>query len=238
MATPERSGGGVMSWTSEVHARYAQGGLAGRLTPGSRPAVVVVDLQNGFTNPACGPGFDLTEVVAATRGLLDAARAARVPVIFTTISFPGTDGSARTWLTKMPAMLDLRPGTEWICIDDRLGRLSSEPVVTKQAASAFAHTSLLAQLRAWDVDTLLLCGATTSGCVRATAVDACANNLPTFVVRECVGDREAGPHDAALLDLDAKYADVISLAEALALVRTVAVPGDPAPVVAGSAVVA
>ncbi|GAA1747193.1 isochorismatase family protein [Luedemannella helvata] len=206
------------AWIDDVRARYAAGGLAGRLTPGNRPAVVVVDLQYGFTDPTCGPGFDLTPVVEATRGLLDAARAARVPVFFTTISFPGT-GGVRTWLTKMPAMRDLRPGTPWVDIDHRLDRRPSEPVIAKQAASAFAHTRLLMSLRELDVDTLLLCGATTSGCVRASAVDACANDLPTFVVRECVGDREAGPHDAALLDLDAKYADVISLAEALAVIK-------------------
>jgi maleamate amidohydrolase len=212
------------SWVEEVRERYTVGGLHGRLVAGVRPAVVVVDLQNGFTDPANGPGFDLTRVVTASRQLLDTARDLRLPVFFTTIAFDAdSDGIARTWLSKMPAMRGLRRGTRSALIDERLGRRPDEPIVEKQTASAFAHTSLLADLRHIEVDTVLLCGATTSGCVRATAVDACANDVPTFVVSECVGDREPGPHEAALLDLDAKYADVISLSQAQAMMAVLAV---------------
>jgi nicotinamidase-related amidase len=99
-------------------------------------------------------------------------------------------------------------------------------VITKRAASAFHGTDLARRLAAAGADSLVLCGATTSGCIRATAIDACALGLPTFVPRECVGDRAAGPHEANLLDIDAKYADVVDLADALALL--------PAPVVGGS----
>lgn len=204
-----------MAWTEAVRERYSRGGLAGRLTPRGGLALVVVDLQNGFTDPSAGPGFDLDDVVHGTRLLVDAARDAGVPVVFTTIAFP--DGSDLVWLDKMPVLRELRAGSAWQEIDSRLGASRGEAVLVKQTASAFAGTDLADQLAAAGVGTVLICGATTSGCVRATAVDACAADLVVYVVDDCVGDRELGPHDAALLDLDAKYADVIGLEAALDL---------------------
>jgi maleamate amidohydrolase len=213
-------------WTAGVLDRYRSGGLAGRLTPGAFPVLVVVDLQRGFTDPDCGPGFDLDDVVAATRRLLDAARAAGVPVVFTTIAFP--TGADTTWLRKMPVLAELLAGSDREPIDPRLNPRADETVLVKQNASAFANTDLPAVLARLGADSLVVCGATTSGCVRATVVDACAADFPTFVVRECVGDREQGPHDAALLDLDAKYADVIGLDDALRLLAAVAAAPEPA----------
>lgn len=207
---------------SQLRDRYRRGGLLGSLTPGSSPAVVVVDLQYGFTEPAYGPGCDLDSVVAATHELVAVARSAGVPVVFTTIAFPvGNDGIGGTWLQKMPAMHELREGSRSVEIDGRLGRMAAERVVTKQTASAFAYTGLAEHLRQIGVDSVLVAGATTSGCVRATVVDACAADFPAFVVRECVGDREVAPHNAALLDIDAKYGDVIGVQEALEMVRSV-----------------
>jgi N-formylmaleamate deformylase len=209
------------NWTTEVLDRYRSEGLAGRLVPGAAPAVLVVDLQTGFTDPTCGPGFDLDEVVAGTRRLVDAARHVELPVLFTTIAFPV--GARSTWLQKMPVLAELGEGSGWAEIDARLAPRPEESVLVKQNASAFAGTELAGVLVELGVDSLIVCGATTSGCVRATVVDACAADLLTFVVRECVGDRERGPHDAALLDLDAKYADVVSLEKALAMLRAVPV---------------
>ncbi|WP_308014684.1 isochorismatase family protein [Nocardia coffeae] len=198
-----------------VRARYRDGGLLGTLTPGTRPALVVVDLQYGFTDARYAPGFEMDAVVAAARELVDTARDNSVPVYFTTIAFPvDDDGAAGTWLRKMPAMRELRAGDRSVDIDQRLGRRDDDVLVIKQAASAFAGTDLAQQLNAAGIDTVLVAGATTSGCVRATVVDACAADLPAFVVRECVGDREDGPHRAALLDIDAKYGDMIPLATA------------------------
>ncbi|MGA4688712.1 isochorismatase family protein [Rhodococcus sp. AB351] len=196
---------------SQLRERYRRSGLLGTLTPGNNPGLIVVDLQYGFTESQYGPGFDLNDVVAATRILVDTARAHSVPVYFTTIAFPPDDGIGATWLRKMPAMRGLRHGHRSVEIDARLGRQKDELLVVKQTASAFAHTNLVDRLTTDAIDTVIVVGATTSGCVRATVVDACAANLPTFVVRECAGDRERGPHDAALLDIDAKYGDVISL---------------------------
>lgn len=202
---------------SGVAERYRAGGLGGRLSPRGGTALIVVDLQYGFTDPACGPGFDLSAEVAATRTLLDAARAGGVPAYFSTISFDESQQSC-VWLEKMPVMRVLTPGSRWEAIDDRVAPTADETVLVKQTASAFAGTGLAATLRGRGIGTVVIAGATTSGCVRATAVDACAEDFVTYVVRDCVGDREQGPHRAALIDLDAKYADVVDLVEALSLV--------------------
>ncbi|MFG2791009.1 isochorismatase family protein [Streptomyces sp. NPDC048419] len=206
-----------MSTPSAVKDLYAARGLGGRLTPGRRPALLVVDLINGFTDPDCPPGSDLDAVVAATRTLLDRARATDTPVVFTTIAFAADGVEGTLWLRKMPALKILAEGSRWVETDERLGRTGHEPLVVKRAASAFAGTGLTALLTSLGADSLIVTGATTSGCVRATAVDACAAGYPAFVVADCVGDRAAAPHEASLFDIDAKYADVVGLQHALSL---------------------
>lgn len=213
-----KTGVAEASWANEIHERYRASGLAGRLRPGQRPALIVVDLQVGFTDPECGPGFDLDKVVAGTAQLLEQARQAELPVYYTTIAFTEAQAALSVWLLKMPVLDELRAGSGSENIDHRVAPTPNESVVVKQTASAFAGTDLAELLRNEGVDTVLLCGATTSGCVRATAVDACALGFPAFVVRECVGDREQQPHDGALLDMDSKYADVVSLEDALEII--------------------
>lgn len=200
-----------------VLSRYAERGLAGTLSPGRRPALLVVDLQKGFTDPACGPGFEMPDVVAETARLVAAAHAAVVPVIFTTIAF-ATDEEP-VWLTKMPAMLELREGSAWVEIDPASGIADGDHVVVKQAASAFSGTDLCERLATDGIDTVLVCGATTSGCIRATAVDAISLGLRPFVIRSAVGDREQSPHDAALVDIQAKYGEVVQIETALSLIE-------------------
>jgi maleamate amidohydrolase len=204
----------MSGWIEETRERYGRGGLAGRLEWGERPAVVVVDLINGFTDPSCPPGSDLDEVVARTASLVKAADAAGVPVFFTTIRYAPGDLERLVWLRKMPALRVLTEGSRWVEVDERLP--VREPVIAKKAASAFHGTDLAGRLAAVGADTLVVCGATTSGCVRATAIDGCALDFGVFVPRECVGDREPGPHEANLLDIDAKYGDVVSVEEVLA----------------------
>jgi maleamate amidohydrolase len=177
---------------------------------GERPAVVVVDLLRGFTDPACPLGAEMDTVVAATRTLLDAARAAAVPVIFTTVVYDeANERAAAVFLRKVPALRVLRPGSQWIEVDPRLGRRDGEPVLAKAFASAFFGTPLAAMLAGHD--SLVVCGASTSGCVRATVVDALQHNLAPVVPRECVGDRWQSAHDASLFDIEAKYGDVMAL---------------------------
>lgn len=201
----------------EVLTRYAEGGLAGTLSPGHRPALLVVDLQKGFTDPTCGPGFEMPHAVAETARLVAAAHAQDVPVVFTTIAFP--DGVEPVWLTKMPAMLELREGSEWSQIDPATGISGADRVIVKQAASAFNGTDLAEHLAREGVDTVIVCGATTSGCIRASAVDAIAAGLRPFVVASAVDDRERSPHDAALVDIQAKYGEVVPIETALSILE-------------------
>ncbi len=200
---------------------YERAGLGQSVTLGSRPAVLVVDFSCGFTDPACTLGSDLTKEVEATRRLLDAARRKGLPIVYTTIGFEPSLKDGALWLQKVPALGDLQIGGRWVEIDARLNPQPGEPVVLKKGASAFFGTNLASILIAQGVDSVILCGATTSGCIRATAVDLLQYGFPTIVPRECVGDRAQAPHEANLFDIQAKYADVVGLEEALAFVASV-----------------
>jgi len=208
---------------------YAKARLGESVTMGSHPAVLVVDFSCGFTDPASTLGSDLTPQVEATSRLLDVARQRGLPVIFTTIGFESSLKDGGLWLQKVPSLGDLQIGGHWVEIDPRLGPRPDETVIMKKGASAFFGTNLAAILISQGIDSIILCGATTSGCVRATAIDLLQLGFPTLVPRECVGDRAQAPHDANMFDIQAKYADVVSLDEALAYLDSVpAAVGTPA----------
>lgn len=193
-------------------------GFGGGAGFGSRPAVVVVDLLEGFTDPESPLGADLDEVVDSTRELLDVARSAGVPVMFTTVVYDeANERAAAVFIRKVPALRVLRPGSRWIEVDARLGRREDEPVLTKAFASAFFGTPLASMLVGHD--TLVICGASTSGCIRATVVDTVQHGFAPVVPRECVGDRWPAAHAANLFDIDAKYGDVVPLSEAIGAVH-------------------
>jgi maleamate amidohydrolase len=194
---------------------YERARLGQSITPGSRPAVLVVDFSRGFTDPECTMGSDLTSEVEATTRVLAAAREKGLPVIFTTIGFEPNLKDGSLWLQKAPGLADLQVGGKWVDIDPRLERAEDEVVILKKGASAFFGTNLPSVLVSQGVDTIVLCGATTSGCIRATAVDLLQYGYPTLVPRECVGDRAQGPHEANLIDIQAKYADVVPVEDAL-----------------------
>ncbi|WP_219413270.1 isochorismatase family protein [Pseudonocardia nigra] len=202
-------------------AVYERAGFGAPVRRGARPAIVVVDLTHGFTDPAAPTGADLSAVVAATTELIEAGRPAGVPVVFTAIAYTPAeaDGDAVTWLTKAPGMRALREGSRAVAVDDRLPVDPRDHLITKKGASAFFGTTLAALLAGLRVDTVLVCGATTSGCVRATAVDAVQSGFSVLVPRECVGDRAQAPHEANLFDIQAKYGDVIELNDALGYLR-------------------
>ena len=210
---------------SDEQARqvYEQARLGQAVTRGDRPGVLVIDFSCGFTDPECALGADMTAEVEATRRVLDVAREKGVPVIFTTIGFEPSGKDGGLWLEKAPALRDLELGGRWVEIDPRLDRRDDEPIVLKKGASGFFGTNLASILVSQGVDTVILCGATTSGCVRATAIDLLQYGWPTLVPRECVGDRAQAPHDANLFDIQAKYADVVPVEEALAYLA--GVPG-------------
>lgn len=196
----------------------AFGGEAGF---GRRPAVVAVDLIRGFTDPDCPLGSDLDGVVAATRAVLDAARAGGHPVFFTTIVYDDErEREAAVFLRKVPALGVLRPGSPWVEVDERLGRRPEEPVLVKAFASAFWGTDLGERVAGRDA--LVVCGATTSGCVRATVVDALQHGLAPIVCEEGVGDRWEDAHRQSLYDMHQKYADVLPREAVLAGLRDAA----------------
>jgi maleamate amidohydrolase len=200
---------------------YARAGLGQSVTMGSRPAVLVVDFSCGFTDPECTLGADMTEQVEATKRLLDAARAKGLPIVFTTIGYEPSLKDGGLWLQKVPRLGDLQVGGRWVEIDPRLEAREDETIVLKKGASGFFGTNLASILISQGVDSVILCGATTSGCVRATAVDLLQYGYPTLVPRECVADRAQAPHEANLFDINAKYADVVSVEEALDYVESV-----------------
>jgi N-formylmaleamate deformylase len=201
----------------DTDATYERAGFGAVVPRGARPGLVVVDLTRGFTEPDFPSGADLSTEVAATARLVDTAHAAGAPVVYTAISYTPAeaDGDAIAWLRKAPGMRSLRDGSDEVALDPRLDRRPADHLILKKGASAFHGTGLGALLVGLRVDTVLVCGATTSGCVRATAVDAVTSGYDTLVVAEACGDRAAGPHDAALFDLQAKYADVVALDDAL-----------------------
>lgn len=205
----------------DMRAFFAQRGFGLRIGFGERPAVVVIDLVNAFTDPAMPLGADLDREIEAAQRLLASAREAGIPVFYTVVRYDEQDlRDAGIWILKQKGITSLRAGTPAVDLDERLGRRPGEEVILKKYASAFFGTDLLSRLNARRVDTLLIAGCTTSGCVRATAVDAVQLGIRPIVIREAVGDRAEPAHRQSLFDLDQKYADVLGLDEVLTYIGT------------------
>ena len=183
---------------------------------GRHPALAVIDMTLGFTDPESPLACDLEEPIANIQKLLEAARRAQIPVIFTTVAYgEGDKLTAAAFIDKVPALLTLEAGTRWAEIEPRIAPRGIEPVLNKLFASGFYGTGLVSALTAARVDTLIITGASTSGCVRATAVDALQYGFRPVVPREAVGDRNPAAHEANLYDIDVKYGDVVPVEEAL-----------------------
>ena len=186
-------------------------GFHGRAGFGSRPALIVVDVNLGFTDPASPLACDLDAVVESIARLLDEGRRAGIPVVYTTVSYgEGDRVAAAAFIDKIPALLTLEAGTRWTEIDPRIAPRAGEPVLNKLFASAFFGTPLSSLLTAAGCDSLIVTGASTSGCVRATVVDALQHGYRPIVPRDAVGDRNPAAHEASLYDIDAKYGDVVT----------------------------
>jgi nicotinamidase-related amidase len=196
-----------------VRNTYQRAGFTGAFRMGDRPAVLVVDLCRGFTDPACPLGSEAPDEIERTCGVLDAARRAGVLVVFTTIAYDEGALGSTAWLRKVPSLAELTVGSPWVEIDPRLARRPEEPVIAKAGASAFFGTPLAALLVGAGVDSVIVLGATTSGCVRASVVDSVQHGFATFVVPDCCVDRAPGPHEANLFDMTAKYADALPAEE-------------------------
>lgn len=206
---------------SDLKAAFQANGLAGRMGVGARPALVVVDIQRGFTDPRSPLGARADDTVAAIRELVDAARGAGVPVVYTICVWAEV---AEAWSRKLPAQRDLVAGSEWVELDPGLDPRDGELLIEKHFASAFFGTDLHAYLAELAVDTIIVTGMTTSGCVRATVVDGCSHGYNVVVPREAVADRAEAPHTMSLFDMDAKYADVLTGAEVCRYLASLAGP--------------
>ena len=181
---------------------------------GKRPALLLVDMINGFTDPACPLGSECAGVLAANRRLLDAFRAAGLPVYFTTVIYRDAQ-QARVFRQRLPALDVLQPASKWVQVDAALARRDDEDLIEKRWASAFFATDLAERLQQAAVDSLVVTGLSTSGCVRASVLDGLQHDYPVVVPREAVGDRNPEAHAANLHDMHAKYADVVSVEDVL-----------------------
>ncbi len=193
--------------------------FSGRLGWGARPALLVVDLVRAYTEPG-GPFLlpDPGPAVAATAALVDAARAGGHPGAWTVVRYTAGLADGGLFVRKVPALAAFADDADggWGEIAPPLSPAPGEPVVGKQYASAFFGTSLAATLHSAGVDTVVVGGVSTSGCVRASATDALNHGFRPQVVRQACADRSPALHDGNLADLDAKYADVVDLDEAVA----------------------
>lgn len=202
--------------TSDLAANYA-GAFDGHLQPGKKLALVIVDVVLAYLDPA-SPLYAAGEAaLASNERLRAAAKASGAPVIFTNVEYQADGADGGYFFRKVPALKAFVKGSPLGAFPAALQPGPSDLVVTKQYASAFFGTSLASTLHSLGVDTVLITGFSTSGCVRATALDALQYGFIPLVVRDACADRHAAPHEANLFDLQAKYAEVIGEQEATAL---------------------
>jgi maleamate amidohydrolase len=198
---------------------YARQGLGQRSGLGRRIALVVVDFAVGFNDPAHFGGGNISAAIAATARLLPLARARGWPIAHTRVVYAEDGSDAGAFTLKAPALLkltELSPLSQFV---DEVRPAAGELIVRKRQASGFFGTELAGWLTWRGADTLLVAGCTTSGCVRATVVDAVSYNLRTVVLTDCVGDRAIAPHEANLFDMGQKYADLMTSDEVIAATK-------------------
>ena len=178
---------------------------------GTRPALLVIDVMKAFTDVTLPLGANLDREIEATNRLLDAAHAGGAPVFFSVVAYDEPDcRDAGIFGMKVTGLHGLIAGSPTVALDERLHRISDDAVFVKKYASCFFGTDLASRLVARGVDTLVLAGCTTSGCVRASAVDAIQYGFRPIVARDAVGDRSQPAHDQSLFDIQAKYGDVMN----------------------------
>lgn len=199
-------------------ANYA-GAFDGHLPFGTRPALIVVDMVDAYLVPGSPLYAGIETALESAIRLVAAMRERGFPVLFTNVEYTPGGADGGVFFRKVPALACFERGNPLGAFPARLAPQPHDLVITKRYASAFFGTHLAASLTALQVDTLLICGTSTSGCIRATALDACQSGFIPFVVRDACGDRHPGPHEANLFDLQAKYAEVVDEATALDLLK-------------------
>ena len=204
------------SWSPDTWEKYSRSGLGAKVGFGKKPAVLVIDMSKAFNDPAYGVGGDQTEAVKAIAGLLPVARRLGALVVFTTMAFLPDGSDLGMFGKKIPALAQLRlDDPAAVTIDDRIAPVLGEFVINKKCASAFFGTNLLPLLVKNRIDTLIVTGCSTSGCIRATVIDGASNGFHVIVPQECVSDRAEAPHLANLFDIEAKYGDVVPSSEVI-----------------------
>ncbi len=202
--------------TDDIYRRQQFGQKIGF---GRMPALLVVDFVNGFTDPNILGGGNILDAVEATKPLLAFFRKTKLPVVFTRIVYADDGADAGMWCRKVPRLRDLTERALESQVVDALAPAEGELVIRKTQASAFFGTHLAAHFVAKGVDTVVLAGCTTSGCIRASAVDAMSMNYRVTVASDCVGDRALEPHEANLFDMGQKYADLLRGTEIVKLLQ-------------------
>ena len=198
---------------------YRAQGFGGAVGIGARPALCIVDFVNGFMDPSIFGGGNIPEAVANTVALLAAARARGLPVAFSRVVYAEDGSDDFAFARKVPALAGLTERAPASQIVPQLAPLPDETTLRKTQPSAFFGTGYAERLRQRGVDTVIIAGCTTSGCVRATVVDAMSHDFRTIVARDCVGDRSLAAHEANLFDMEQKYADVVDAAAIIAALR-------------------
>ena len=202
---------------ADLAANYS-GAFDGRLPFGAKPALIIVDFVMAYLDQASPLYAGVESALASNERILAAAREAGLPVIFTNVVYSPGGAEGGVFFRKVPALKLFERGSPYGAFPPSLQPRPGEVVLTKHYASAFFGTSLASLLTSQGIDTLLITGLSTSGCVRATTLDACQSGFLPFVIRDACGDRHDAPHQANLFDIQAKYAEVVSEAEALVLI--------------------
>ncbi len=205
--------------TDDLVANYKKA-YGNKIGFGKSPALLLVDFVQAYFDPECELYSEVEDSLASALRLVEVARAAKIPVIYTNVVYQaqGLDGGVFFKKAKpLHNMLAGNPMGDWPA---GLEPADNELVISKQYPSAFFGTSLSSTLTAAGIDTLLITGVTTSGCIRASCIDSCSYGFRTIIVKEACGDRHDDPHQANLFDMNAKYADVVSEAEAAKYLET------------------
>ncbi len=206
---------------SEDLTENYRGAFDGTLGFGRKPALILIDFVKAYFDKASPLYAGVEATLASALRVRDAARAAGIPVIYTNVVYQAGGADGGVFYRKVPALEVFESGNPLGNWPRGLEPAKDELVISKQYASAFFGTSLAATLTAGGIDTLLITGITTSGCVRATCIDTISNGFIPIVVREAVGDRHDGPHEANLFDMNAKYGDVVEEAVVIESLRTI-----------------
>jgi nicotinamidase-related amidase len=207
-------------WGEGTERFYAQRGIGGQTGFGKHPCLLIIDMAVAFNDPSYKVGDEMPATLDAIAQLLQAAREKNVLVVYTTTAYQKDFKDAGMFGKKIPALAELQLGSEGVEIHPRIAPAEGEHVITKKFASSFFMTHLPSLLITEGIDTVILTGCSTSGCIRAGAIDSVSYGFHTVVPLEAVSDRAEGPHWANLFDINAKYADVLPLPKVLDYLRS------------------